>query len=101
MKATAGDPQKLRSGYHLDGTPLAGSDYFSAFFAAPIGVAAMLDAGNPAWLNALYDSVRTKHEDYYEDSVALQCLLVISGNYWDSVLATTAPDGRKIPLTHP
>ena len=82
-EATEGDPQKLRGGYHLDGSPLAGSDYFSTFFAAPIGVAAMLDPDEQAWLNALYDSVRARHEDYYEDSVALQCLLVMSGNYWD------------------
>jgi endo-1,4-beta-D-glucanase Y len=101
MKATAGDPQKLRSGYRLDGTPLADSDYFSTFFAAPIGVAAMLDSENPAWLNALYDSVRTKHEDYYEDSVALQCLLVMSGNYWDPAPAVIVPDGRLQPRACP
>ncbi len=83
MKATGGDPRKLRSGYRLDGTPLKGSDYFTTFFAAPIGVAAMLDPGNQSWLNALYDSVRATHEDYFEDSIALQCLLVMTGNFWN------------------
>jgi endo-1,4-beta-D-glucanase Y len=93
MKATAGNPQNLRSGYRLDGTPLEGSDYFTTFFAAPIGVAAMLDARNQSWLNALYDRVRTTHEDYFEDSIALQCLLVMSGNYWDP---TTIASARKL-----
>jgi endo-1,4-beta-D-glucanase Y len=83
MNATQGDPRKLRSGYALDGTPLKGSDYFTTFFAAPIGVAAMLDAKNQAWLDALYESVRARHEDYFEDSIALQCLLVMTGNFWD------------------
>ena len=92
LKATGGNPRKLCAGYHLDGTPLAGSEYFSSFFAAPIGVAAMLDAGNPAWLDALYGCVRATHEDYYEDSVTLQCLLVMSGNLWDPTLvALSAP----------
>src|SRR5215213_3765296 len=35
-----GDPQQIRAGYALDGTPLSGSDYFTTFFAAPLGVAA-------------------------------------------------------------
>lgn len=80
---TQGDPQNLRSGYRLNGADLKDNDYFTTLFAAPIGVAAMLDLTNQAWLNALYDSVRTKHEDYFEDSITLQCLLVMTGNFWD------------------
>jgi len=83
FKATGGEPKKLSGGYHLDGTPLAGGDYFTTFIAAPIAVAAMLDPSNTLWLNALYNSIRTTHEDYFEDSVTLHCLLVISGNFWD------------------
>ncbi len=80
--ATGGDPLRLRAGYRLNGTPLPGRDYFTIFFAAPIGVAAMTDAGQQEWLNDLYDAVSTRHEDYYEDSVTLLCLLVMSGNAW-------------------
>ncbi len=80
--STGGDPQLLRAGYRLDGIPLKGSDYFTTFFAAPLGVAAMLDPDGQAWLNALYESVRVTHEDYFEDSVTLQCLLVMSSNFW-------------------
>jgi hypothetical protein len=35
-----------------------------------------------AWLNSIYDAVYATHEDYYEDSVTLLCLLVMTGNYW-------------------
>jgi endo-1,4-beta-D-glucanase Y len=80
---TAGKPSALRAGYKLDGTNISGNNYFTTFFAAPLAVAAMLDPTHPEWLNALYDSVRTTHEDYYEDSVTLQCLITISGNFWD------------------
>lgn len=91
-ESTGGDPQKLRGGYRLDGTPLTGSDYFTTFFAAPLGVAAMLEPQHQAWLNTLYESVRSRHEGYYEDSVTLQCLLVMSGNYWDPAPLAKAPE---------
>lgn len=76
------DPANIRSGYELDGTPLPGSDYFTTFFAAPMGVAAMNDPAQQDWLNAVYDSVYDRHEDYYEDSVTLLCLMTMTGNFW-------------------
>jgi endo-1,4-beta-D-glucanase Y len=79
--ATGGNPQNIQAGYKLDGTPLA--SYFTTFFAAPFGVAAMTTPARQAWLNAVYDAVYQRQEDYYEDSVNLLCLLVMSGNFWD------------------
>lgn len=76
----------IRPGYRLDGTPLA-TNYFTSFFAAPIGVATMTSPTQQTWLNAIYDSVRTRQEGYYEDSVALLSLMVMSGTYWDPVAA--------------
>jgi hypothetical protein len=80
---TGGDPQALRAGYELDGTPLPNSNYFTTFFVSPIGVAAMTQPGLQAWLNAIYSAVYNVSEDYYEDTVTLLCLLVMSGNFWD------------------
>ena len=74
----------IRPGYELDGTPIA-TDYFTSFFAAPIGVAAMVTPAQQSWLNAVYDSVRTRQEGYYEDSVALVSLMVMAGTFWDPV----------------
>ena len=81
--ATGGSPNDIKAGYTLDGTPLTGGDYFSSFFAAPLGVAAMIVPSQQTWLNAIYDAVYTSHESYYEDSVNLLCLLTMTGNYWD------------------
>jgi len=81
-QVTGGVPNNFRAGYDLQGNPLPGSDYFTSFFVAPLGIAAMNDAGQQAWLNILYDSVYARHEDYYEDSVTLFCLLMMSGNAW-------------------
>ncbi|MCQ3980590.1 MAG: hypothetical protein DPW09_44850, partial [Anaerolineae bacterium] len=67
-------------------TPLA--NYFTTFFAAPLGVAAMTVPTQQTWLNAIYDAVHNTQEDYYEDSVTLLCLLVMTGNYWDPSLPT-------------
>ncbi len=83
ITATGGNPQNIKPGYQLDGTLLPPGDYFTTFFAAPLGVAAMAMPTQQTWLNAIYDAVSATHEDYYEDSVTLLCLLVMTGNYWD------------------
>ena len=81
---TGGNPRAFRSGYTLNGTPLPDSNYFSIFFVAPLGVAAMCDPGLQTWLNAIYATViATTNEDYYEESVALLCLLLMTGNFRD------------------
>lgn len=92
---TGGNAANLRAGYKLDGSNFSGNDYFSTFFAAPVGVAAMLDPANQAFLNSIYASVRTTHEDYFEDSVNLLCLLVMSGNFWDPTTIHDQPDLLK------
>jgi endo-1,4-beta-D-glucanase Y len=77
-----GDPLQIRSGYDLSGEPLPDSDYFTTFFVAPMGVAAMNDPAQQEWLNKIYDAVYDTHIDYYEDSVDLLCMMVMSGNFW-------------------
>jgi endoglucanase len=79
---TDGNPHNFRAGYDLDGKPLPGRDYFTTFFVAPLGVAAMSNPAQQDWLNAVYDAVYSVHENYYEDTVTLLCLLVMSGNAW-------------------
>jgi hypothetical protein len=79
--ATKGNPTHIKAGYTLDGLPIG--DHTTSFFIAPFGVAAMSDVTQQSWLNAIYDAVYNRHEDYYEDSVTLLSLLAMSGNYWD------------------
>ncbi len=80
-RATAENPRTIKGGYRLDGNPIG--NYFSSFFAAPLAVAAMLDPDAQFWLNEVYDEIRDAEEGYFEDSVTLLCLLVISHNFWD------------------
>jgi len=79
--AAQGNPLNIKAGYKLDGTPIG--NYFTSFFVTPFGVAAMCDSTQQTWLNAIYSKVYNDHEDYYEDSVTLLGLLVMTGNYWD------------------
>jgi hypothetical protein len=77
-----GDPQELDAGFTLAGAPLPGSAYFSTFFVAPMGVAAMLVPARQAWLDAIWEAVRVEEQGYYEDSVTLLSMLVMSRNFW-------------------
>ncbi len=74
-------PENFRAGYALDGANLDGNDYATACFISPTGVAAMATA-NQAWLNQAADYAAKHREKYYEDSVSLLSLLVMSGNAW-------------------
>lgn len=81
FKETAGNPRSIKPGYNLDGSPIASRNYFSTFFTAPFGVAAMV-AGQQEWLNAIYEAVRLEEQGYYADTVTLLCLIILTGNYW-------------------
>lgn len=71
----------LKARYGLVRTPLVGSEYFTTVFAAPLGVAAMIDGGAEAWLDAVHDGVHDRSENYYEDNVTLLCLFAMTGNF--------------------
>jgi endo-1,4-beta-D-glucanase Y len=76
-----GSPDKFKAGYGLDGTSSRGGDFDTACFISPSGVAAMA-CSNQVWLNQTFSFVMNRREGYYEDSVNLLCLLVMSGNAW-------------------
>ena len=83
--ATGGDPAAIDAGYQLDGTTSADADYRSMAFVAPLAVGAMADAANQAWLNALWDllvATPLDAEAYYENTLKLLAMIVLSGNWW-------------------
>src|SRR5262249_21862951 len=91
----------IKSGYQLDGSMSPGADYLSMAFVAPLGVGAMVDAANQAWLNALWGLiVATPLADggYYENTLKLLAMIVMSGNWWaPEAVATTCGDGTIDP----
>ncbi|HEV8632338.1 MAG TPA: glycosyl hydrolase family 8 [Thermoanaerobaculia bacterium] len=86
--STHGDPHQIWPGYRLDGTPIGGSFYFTTAFASPFGVAAMTDPALQEFLDATYAAVHDRHQGYYEDSLTLMSLLVMSGNFWSPAART-------------
>jgi len=86
-KRSKGRAAKIKSGYTLKGRKIG--NYTSSFFQAPFGVAAMADKKYQKLLDDIYKAVRKAHEGYYEDSVNLLSLLIMSGNFW-------APDETRL-----
>ncbi|HEY2388377.1 MAG TPA: glycosyl hydrolase family 8 [Candidatus Binatia bacterium] len=83
--ATGGDPSTIKSGYQLSGTMSPGADYLSMAFVAPLGVGAMVDAANQGWLDAVWDLVVATPittDGYYENTLKMLALVVMSGNWW-------------------
>ena len=78
---TGNDPSRIRDGYALDGGEVGMGP--SLAFEAPFGVAAMSDPSHQSWLNAIYARITTAPPaGYYEDTVALLSLIVMTGNWW-------------------
>jgi len=84
---TQKNPQNIKSGYHLDGKVIGG--YPSTAFITPFGVAAKSDPKMQHYLDALYDFVKNRQQNYYEDSINLLSLLIITNNYWDPATVKT------------
>ncbi len=70
-------------GFHLDGVPI--DSIYSSFFNSPMGIAAMVQP-KQNYLNYIYELVKQTYQGYYEDSVTMMSLLVMSGNWWDPTL---------------
>lgn len=84
---TGGKPARINSGYTLSGKSLGGKGD-PAFFST-IGPAAA-QGSDQAWLDALWNSMaaeaaRSEITSYYGSSLLLQCMIVVSGNYWSPV----------------
>ncbi len=102
VQSTNNNPANIQAGYELDGTPIG--NYFTTFFASTFGVGLMTTPQHQTYLNNLYDLVFQRHEDYYEDSVNLLALLVMTGNFWDPFDAPPVPPDNvtiSLPGTSP
>lgn len=74
-------PGSIQDGYKLNGTTFG--SYNSGAFYAPFGVSAMISSSNQSWLNSLWShTAGSAAEDYYEDSIKLFSMIVMSGNWW-------------------
>jgi len=87
--ATNGRPSRIKAGYYVRNGPNGTSyvNYSDLPFTAPFAVNAMTaGTAGQAWLNRLWTSITggsfSKTEDYYGDSIRLQVMLTVAGDWW-------------------
>jgi endoglucanase len=74
----------IESGYRLNGDTY-GNNYRDLSFIAPFAVGAMVDSSHQAWLNSLWNFIVSKDikfNGYFAHIIKMQCMIIISGNYW-------------------
>jgi endo-1,4-beta-D-glucanase Y len=79
------NPYNISAGYTLDGNSIRRRNYEAMSFIAPFAVSAMVNAKHQQWLNKIWDymlSFRISQFDYYDNSIKMFDLIIISGNYW-------------------
>jgi endo-1,4-beta-D-glucanase Y len=83
---TNNNPDNISAGYTLDGDDLRRRHYEAMSFITPFAVSAMVNKDHQQWLNSLWDYI-LKFDldgfDYYDNSIKMLNLIIISGNYWD------------------
>jgi endo-1,4-beta-D-glucanase Y len=82
---TKGNPDNISAGYNLSGEDLPHRYFEALCFICPFAVAAMASPDNQQWLNKLWDYItqfKMKDFDYYDNSIKMIDLIILSGNYW-------------------
>ena len=85
-QTTDNNTYNLSAGYTLAGNDIKGRYFEALSFIAPFGVSAMVDHKNQFWLNKIWDyltAFKMKDYDYYDNSIKLLDMIIISGNYWE------------------
>lgn len=79
LDSTDGEPQRIRAGYKLDGTPI--ENYEELCFTAPFMIAAACGT-NQEWHDSIRNAVINYGNDvYYGDSIKMLCLIVDDGGW--------------------
>jgi hypothetical protein len=84
-KHTNNNIDSLESGYELNGDLIAGSNYKSLVFMAPLAVSACVNKENQNWLNDLWTYVKNEPvegNDYFNNTIKMLCMLNITQNYF-------------------
>jgi endo-1,4-beta-D-glucanase Y len=83
---TSNDTYNLSAGYTLAGNDIKHRYFEALSFVAPFAVSAMVDKKNQTWLNKVWDylvAFKLKDYDYYDNSIKMMDLIIVSGNYWE------------------
>jgi endo-1,4-beta-D-glucanase Y len=84
-ETTANNPDNISAGYSLEGEDLKSRNFEALSFISSFAISAMVDAKNQEWLNRLWDYVidfKLKDFDYFDNSIKMLNLIILSHNYW-------------------
>ncbi len=84
-ETTSGNPDNISAGYTLGGDDMQRRHFEAMSFIAPFAVSAMVDTSHQGWLNKLWDyalGFDIDQFDYYDNSIKMLDLILLSGNYW-------------------
>jgi endo-1,4-beta-D-glucanase Y len=84
-ETTDNNTYNLSAGYTLAGNDIKGRYFEALSFITPFAVSAMVDKSNQQWLNNTWDytvQFKLKDFDYYDNTIKMLNMLIISGNYW-------------------
>jgi endo-1,4-beta-D-glucanase Y len=99
---TSNTPSNIQSGYKLTGATISGDNYESEAFIAPFAIGAMDSTLNQTWLNSVYDellSMQLSNTTYYENTIKMQSLIVLSSNWWVPKTLTTGIQNTELANT--
>ncbi len=85
QESTINNADQICAGYHLNGEPIAGANFTVPSFVCPFAVGAMVNIENQEWVNDCWDFIADfefKDYQYYDNTIQMLSLLVLSGNYW-------------------
>ena len=85
QQTTKGNPDNISAGYNLAGEDMRQRNYEALCFIAPFAVSAMTGRENQPWLNKVWDYMvhfPLHGFDYYDNSIKMLDMIVLSGNYW-------------------
>lgn len=84
-ETTGNTPDNISAGYTLAGDDLRNRNFEALCFISSFAIASMVDSKNQLWLNNLYDYIinfKLKDFDYYDNSIKMLNLVILSHNYW-------------------
>ncbi|MEP7142313.1 MAG: glycosyl hydrolase family 8 [Ferruginibacter sp.] len=84
-ETTWDNPDNISAGYTLAGDDIKTRHFEAMSFIASFAVAAMVDPKHQVWLNKLWNyivSFDLDQYDYYDNSIKMLGMVILSGNYW-------------------
>jgi len=85
QEKSVNNADKICAGYHLNGESIAGRNYAVPAFVCPFAIGSMTDKENQEWVNDCWDCIADfefKDYRYFDNSIQMLSLLILSGNYW-------------------